>query len=154
MFPNISRSFICSLFSSPSPLHITISLSFADRRTATRNFPGLHARVAETAVERNFRLRGKKPPCANIAIKLMPRKKPRLPVRLRPGFNPPSLSPRSSVHRFARSTGRLQDRRKIGRKRQIEREQVQSFRNGKMRSRHAAYRRSRHAEETGGRAGE
>lgn len=97
---------------SSSPTRSSPSPGSSNRDT---QFSRLHARVAETAVERNFRSRKK--PRANIAIKFAPCKNPRglsLPARP-PGSTPcsPLSPPRSSLARFvrprsgsARSTGR------------------------------------------------
>ena len=96
----------------PPPPHIAASLSFNSSNRDTE-FSRLHVRVAETAVERNFRLRGKKPPRANLAIKLIPAQKAAASRSPPARFHPP---PRRSVRRFARSTGRSQDRHERKRK--------------------------------------
>jgi len=86
---------LCPSPSSPSP-------ESSNRDT---QFSRLHARVAETAVERNFRSRKK--PRANIAIKFAPCKNPRSPSErplplCDPELNPVlRLSPPCSV-RFVR----------------------------------------------------
>lgn len=131
-------------------------------------FSRLHARVAETAVERNFRSRKK--PRANIAIKFAPCKNPRSPCGL-------SLSPSLSLSLFLSLRPRAQPRvlrfllapfasfdreadlharpaavaRSRGGEGEREGEQVRSFRDGKTRSGEITRRRwSRHEAGRGG----
>lgn len=153
---------ILSLALASSPTSSSASCESSNRDT---QFCRLDARVAETAVERNFRSR-KKPraqtsplnfaPCKNLAVSLRPSPFPPVPS-LRPppppGGDPTPLSPPRSVRSVrprsgsalhARPAARLRDRRKEKEK------QVRSFRDGKTRSGEITQRWSRHEAGRGG----
>lgn len=76
----------------PPPTSSSTSPGSSNRDT---QFSQLHARVAETAVERNFRSRKK--PRANIAIKFAPCKNSRSPSGFPPLFPRPQAQPPSSA---------------------------------------------------------